>query len=291
MHFRLKPDHLSGTQLLLLFLLVCAISMGPMYYFWQHLHVSFEMSLGVGGALSLLVFVFAFVYMLAPRRIVWREIVLPGHQGALRRDDWMRQLWLVLGGCTLGAVLFEVAMSVEVLAGNAAPSAIPVANAAGFWPWLIRQPGSWVYRVFVVATLEELCYRGIILRYCQSEWGPTWALIANTALFGAMHLFAPGPLVLSLVLAAIYLHCKSLLPAIGLHASWNFLVYVKLWSHTSPLQMLTGDYAARGHYYARPLQAAVLPLLAMAFWLAWRSRPAPIVEFHPPPTGSQEGSS
>jgi len=57
-HCRLRPDHLSDTQLLL-FLLDSALSKALMYYPWQHLDVSFEMSRGVGGALSPLAFVSA----------------------------------------------------------------------------------------------------------------------------------------------------------------------------------------------------------------------------------------
>ncbi|MGV3510511.1 MAG: CPBP family intramembrane glutamic endopeptidase [Novosphingobium sp.] len=80
-------------------------------------------------------------------------------------------------------------------------------------------------------TIEELLFRGILLRHIEAMLG-TWAALAITsALFGVAHLANPGASLFAafaiameagILLGAAYLWKRRLWIPIGIHAAWNF---------------------------------------------------------------------
>jgi membrane protease YdiL (CAAX protease family) len=82
-----------------------------------------------------------------------------------------------------------------------------------------------------VATVEELLFRGVLLRIVEEWAGTVIALAISSVLFGALHLINPGATVwgalaiaaeAGLLLGAAYVATRNLWLPIGLHLGWNF---------------------------------------------------------------------
>ena len=81
--------------------------------------------------------------------------------------------------------------------------------------------------------LEEMLFRGIILRSFLRQYRRSYAIVGSAALFGLAHLniyqFAAG-LVLGIVSGWLYERARSLWPCILLHAAYNSII---VWSYFS----------------------------------------------------------
>lgn len=132
-----------------------------------------------------------------------------------------RALGLTLAGLVVGVTLFCAVYAVLWAFGAArfdgvnglAGAAMPLAMAA------------------LAGVGEELIFRGGVFRIVEESCGSLVALIVSAALFGLVHLSAPGATALSTLaialeagglLAAAYLLTRSLWFPIGLHIGWNF---------------------------------------------------------------------
>lgn len=82
----------------------------------------------------------------------------------------------------------------------------------------------------MACVFEELLFRGIMVRLMDLFWGPVWAIVLSTVVFGSMHLMNPGMTGLGVValaieagplLGAAYLWRHRLWLPIGLHFGWN----------------------------------------------------------------------
>lgn len=124
-------------------------------------------------------------------------------------------------GLLLGALLFSVATGIVALLGGIT---IERGNGAGsIWIMLAMAVSSGV--------VEEVLFRGILLRHFEAMLG-TWAALAITSvLFGALHLANPGATLFTsfaiameagILLGAAYLLKRRLWLPIGIHAAWNF---------------------------------------------------------------------
>jgi len=81
------------------------------------------------------------------------------------------------------------------------------------------------------AAIEELLFRGVILRLL-AEWSGTWIALGGSAvLFGVVHAFNPGAtwfstlaiaLEAGVLLGAAFIVTRSLWAPIALHFAWNF---------------------------------------------------------------------
>lgn len=79
--------------------------------------------------------------------------------------------------------------------------------------------------------LEELLFRGILLRWLEEFAGSWLALLVTSFLFGFAHVLNPGATIYtciaiaaeSLVLSGAYMLTRSLWMPIGLHAAWNII--------------------------------------------------------------------
>ena len=109
-----------------------------------------------------------------------------------------------------------------------------VALLGGFEVLGLRGQGAlWAMLAMAVTsgTIEEIVFRGILLRHLEALIG-TWGALATTSvLFGAAHLINPGATLFAafaiameagILLGAAYLVTRRLWLAVGIHAAWNF---------------------------------------------------------------------
>jgi len=198
-----------------------------------------------------------------PRAIVWTAVLfgltavaffaslqLPGWVTAFKSDD------LACGLIIPAAMLVVYAVAVRLgelrpaseLALTRAPLEIALGAVAGFafivlvlvllWTQGFYEIGlgtwqrAWHYFVFnayVSAVLEELAFRGILLRLFARMFGPLPALIISAALFGLAHVSHASPLVMleiflngGLFLGLLYMVSGRLWLAIGAHVAYDF---------------------------------------------------------------------
>lgn len=124
-------------------------------------------------------------------------------------------------GLLIGAGLFTLITGIVALMGGIAVERV---NGMGaLWGMLAMAVTS--------GTIEEIMFRGVLLRHLEAMLG-TWAALAITsALFGLAHLANPGASLFAafaiameagILLGAAYLWKRRLWIPIGIHAAWNF---------------------------------------------------------------------
>lgn len=124
-------------------------------------------------------------------------------------------------GLLIGAALFTLMTGIVALLGGF--SVERVNGMGALWAMLAMAVTS--------GTIEEILFRGILLRHIEAMLG-TWAALAITsALFGLAHLANPGASLFAafaiameagILLGAAYLWKRRLWIPIGIHAAWNF---------------------------------------------------------------------
>ena len=144
-------------------------------------------------------------------------------------------------GLLAGFVLFSAATGIVALLG-------------GFEVLGLRGQGQlWAMVAMAVTsgTIEEILFRGILLRHLEALIGTWGALALTSLLFGAAHLANPGATLFAafaiameagILLGAAYLLTRRLWLAVGIHAAWNFTqgwVYsIPVSGHATPLGLL-----------------------------------------------------
>ena len=80
--------------------------------------------------------------------------------------------------------------------------------------------------VLAAPILEEIVFRGFVLRIMQSVWTPKYAILANALLFAIIHppLSFPPVFLLGAAAAFLYTRTQKLWPSIVLHAAYNAAV-------------------------------------------------------------------
>jgi len=77
--------------------------------------------------------------------------------------------------------------------------------------------------------VEELFFRGLVLRSLQRRFGDVWAVLGSAALFGVAHfepLQLPALVALGVILGAMAVSTKRLGPSIFAHAGFNLVTMV-----------------------------------------------------------------
>ncbi|MFN3425351.1 MAG: lysostaphin resistance A-like protein [Novosphingobium meiothermophilum] len=124
-------------------------------------------------------------------------------------------------GLLIGAGLFTAMTAIVAALGGIT---IERVNGLGaFWAMLGLAITS--------GTIEEILFRGILLRHIEAMLGTWAALVITSALFGLAHLANPGASLFAafaismeagILLGAAYLWTRRLWVPIGIHAAWNF---------------------------------------------------------------------
>jgi membrane protease YdiL (CAAX protease family) len=124
------------------------------------------------------------------------------------------------GGLLFGVALFSLVIAVLLACGTYTLSQPPPGT-----PWRGLQLG------FGAGFLEELVFRGVLMRLLWEAFGARVAVAVSATLFGLAHLLNPHPdivgasyiiLEAGLMLAALYVLTGRLWASIGTHAGWNF---------------------------------------------------------------------
>lgn len=124
-------------------------------------------------------------------------------------------------GLALGGLLFFITAGVLALAG-----ALRIVGTAP--PEVLLRP---LLSAIAAGVLEELLFRGVLLRLLEEAIGSWLALALSAGLFGVFHLLAPHSSLSSIVaimleagmlLGSAYFLTRRLWLPIGLHIGWNF---------------------------------------------------------------------
>lgn len=157
-----------------------------------------------------------------------------------------------------------------------------VASVLGWTVW--QDPGPWPWRdtalclvaAATMAPIEELLFRGMILRSLLRDLPPAWAVLVSAAIFALAHLFRTGltpydawtsfgGLLVTGVLLGYAAYSRSLWLSVGLHAPWIFFIGLSsqhnLWNYLPSGVLWTGaGYPPRGFL-------TILAMLAALTWL------------------------
>lgn len=123
-------------------------------------------------------------------------------------------------GVVLGALLFAVVMAVLVVGGEARVTGGGSAGAAA----------GWLGAAVAAAVLEEVLFRGMLLRLLARSVGTPAALVVCAVLFALAHGGNPGAdaaavagiVASGLLLGAAYVLTRALWFPVGIHLAWNF---------------------------------------------------------------------
>ncbi|MDM5178542.1 type II CAAX endopeptidase family protein [Massilia sp. DJPM01] len=107
--------------------------------------------------------------------------------------------------------------------------------------------------------LEEMLFRGIILRSFLGQY-PKWAaILASAGLFGFAHMNIyqyVGAVIIGVFLGWLYERTKSLLPCIGLHAAYNTMCVAQEWSDVREAREGLPEFASSSWLFAMLAGAA-----------------------------------
>lgn len=124
-------------------------------------------------------------------------------------------------GLAGGMAVFSLAVGIVALLGGF--EVLGLRGTGDLWSMLALAVFSGV--------IEEVLFRGLVLRQLERLAGSWIALAITSVLFGALHIFNPGAtwftsfaiaMEAGLLLGGAYLLTRRLWLAVGLHAAWNF---------------------------------------------------------------------
>ena len=138
------------------------------------------------------------------------------------RMDTVSDPMKLLGGMAIGALFFCVVTGILAAIGSYSAS-----YASPHWGLIV------VYLCFnfLVASSEEVIFRGMLFRLIDERLGFWWAIGISSLLFGLAHIFQPEATLWSsiaiaveagLLLGAAYKYAGTLWLPIGIHWAWNF---------------------------------------------------------------------
>jgi uncharacterized protein len=138
-------------------------------------------------------------------------------------ETGIRRHWSgFLVGSAIGALLIGVIYLIMVASGIAHSQA-----GSGLEGLLVA-----VLRPLSVAMLEELLFRGVLLRITEEVCGTTVAIVVSAVLFGLAHAANPGAtpftifaltVDLGILLSLAYVLTRNIWLAVGIHMTWNFM--------------------------------------------------------------------
>lgn len=182
-------------------------------------------------------------------------------------------------------VLFLWDLSLVTLHLNLSPVALP--DFDPFPDYRATSPIAWL-PILLAATLfapilEEFVFRGWIYTYLEARWSMTAALLASSALFGAVHMTPALFLYFTLwglIFGAIFLITRSLWAPIAAHAIGN------LWSEAMSAPTSTRETLFDPVGGLPSATALLVATTAAGIWIGYRmhrSVPTPGARAAPPP--------
>lgn len=94
----------------------------------------------------------------------------------------------------------------------------------------------------VVPIAEELVFRGVLYRYARSRWGVRNGILLSATVFALVHVdpvSMVGAFLVGIAAALFFQRDDSLYPAIGVHVSYNALVFLSPYALALVAELLT----------------------------------------------------
>jgi len=91
-------------------------------------------------------------------------------------------------------------------------------------PDLLSSTSGIVQTVLLAPVVEELVFRGVMLRACAARWGMHGGVLASATAFAVLHFDSLGALAFGVVMALLYLRTRTLLVPMLCHALHNALI-------------------------------------------------------------------
>ena len=154
--------------------------------------------------------------------------------GTLAADFGFRARPRDLGGVAVGVLTQVAAVPALYWAVEQFTGALDVAGPARELTDRFQGAGFVVLAVLVVGVapvVEELFYRGLLLRAAERRWGSTTAVLVSSAVFGASHfqlIQFPALFGFGVVLAILTLRSGRLGPAIAAHMAFNAVTIIAI---------------------------------------------------------------
>jgi len=144
--------------------------------------------------------------------------------------------------------------------------------------------------VVIAPVTEELLFRGLLLAALRPQLGGTSAVALTAVLFGVFHaepLAAIHAALVGLVLGALFLRCRSVLPSLAFHGAFNAMPILL----PEELVPIPGFNVAQGEHLPVPIVFATFATGVLALGLLWRTTVPPHDEWADgePPEGATDG--
>lgn len=141
--------------------------------------------------------------------------------------------------------------------------------------------GGLVLAAIAAPAVEEILFRGIILRGFAANYGAGRGILYSSLLFGVVHMnpwqFVPA-VVLGIFLGALYLRTRTVVPPLVAHALYNgSLMVLSRFAGTRAIADAEVPSAV-GWSAQLAFAAAGIALLGLGFWILLRSTPSPVEE-------------
>lgn len=182
-------------------------------------------------------------------------------------------------GILLGIVFFSIITAILALFG--------MYRIEGYDFNITKLISSFIFYL-VIATGEEIIFRGIIFRMIAERWNVAIALAVSSLLFGAIHIVNPYASIWSsvaiaieagLLLGAAYSFSGTLWLPIGIHWAWNFMegnifgFYVS--GHLENYRLLTPSISGPGILTGGDFgpEASILAIVlgaSLSAWFIWK---------------------
>ncbi|HEY5806648.1 MAG TPA: type II CAAX endopeptidase family protein, partial [Povalibacter sp.] len=193
----------------------------------------------LGGLVTVLGNGVLFIGLMAYKRIDYRELFHPARSSvsATLGVVTVPILLMVPGLVTLAGALNSIVMWLFPMS---------VEDQAMFADMMSASTLAVLFACVAAPVLEEMLFRGVILRSFLRQYSRTRAILASSVIFGLAHLnvyqlataFAIG-----IIAGWLYERCRSLWPCIVLHAAYNGIV-TYLHNTTISDEAAMGDTAA-----------------------------------------------
>ncbi len=125
--------------------------------------------------------------------------------------------------------------------------------ADGWYTFLSGGLGAIVLICLIAPVVEEMLFRGIILRSFLRQYPPGVAIVHSAAVFGMAHLNVYQfvlAFLLGLLLGKLYERTRSLLPGMLVHGCYNTAVTILAWQSERSEWNTTADWSMQSYVFA-----------------------------------------
>lgn len=140
--------------------------------------------------------------------------------------------------------------------------------------------------VVVAPVFEEFLFRGLLLTRWSIKWSVPWAVFLSSALFAILHVDIIGAFFFGYVMCTLYIHTRSLLVPMILHAAYNGIA----WILASCNVLISGydGYATLAEFQSYWWEGLIAAVLAAPWVYLFVRRHTPMASWRVPYLALQE---